>query len=87
MKKDYIEKIRGWPLPETGKELQSFLGYVNYYQSYFANFAQVTCPLNRHRNDLKIEWNDDLKLAFSQVKDLFCTARFQIRRIEGIKSI
>ncbi|MCP4053810.1 MAG: hypothetical protein GY739_12245, partial [Mesoflavibacter sp.] len=74
MKRDYIEKIRGWPLPETGKELQSFLGYVNYYQSYFSNFAQVIYPLNRHRNDIKIEWDHTLKQAFTQVKNLFCTA-------------
>ena len=72
MDQDYLTKISEWPLPITGKDIQRYLGFINYYSTYFQNFAKVTQPLNALRNLKKIEWTDDLINSFKETKDLFC---------------
>ena len=72
MDKEYLNKIAAWPLPVTGKDIQRYLGFINYYSTYFKDFARVTQPLNTLRNLKKIEWTEDLTKAFQETKDLFC---------------
>ena len=45
--KGWAEKVENWPLPSTKKGLRGFLGFVQYYLSFFKNFAEVTPPLNQ----------------------------------------
>ena len=72
MDQEYLDKIAAWPLPVTGKDMQRYLGFLNYYSTYFHNFAQVTQPLNTLRNVKKIEWTEDLMNTFKETKELFC---------------
>ncbi len=44
MDHSYIEKIRSWPVPETGKDIQRFTGFINYYGSYFKIFLMLQHP-------------------------------------------
>src|SRR5258707_4568011 len=37
--------VMEWPTPTKVKEVQSFLGFVNFYQKFIRNFSNVTCPL------------------------------------------
>ena len=48
---DYISKIQLWPLPKTGKELISFLGFTSYYRAFIPKYAEVVAPLNKYRNE------------------------------------
>ena len=73
---DKIKAVQKWPLPRTLKELQSFLGFVNYHQNHIKNFASLTEPLyaltcNHEGKSQTLEWNDDLEATFLQVKDAF----------------
>ena len=47
----YIDKIRDWPLPSTGKELVSFLGFCSYYRGFIPEFSKTTAGLNKLRNE------------------------------------
>ena len=38
----YVQKITEWPLPQTGKELSTVLGFTNYYRDFLPGFANVT---------------------------------------------
>ena len=40
-----IEKVRDWPTPQTSKQLQSFLGFVNFYIEYIPMCSELTGPL------------------------------------------
>ena len=43
-----LTKVHGvteWPTPTKVKEVQSFLGFVNFYQKFIHNFSDVARPL------------------------------------------
>uniref|UniRef100_A0A803SXA8 ribonuclease H n=1 Tax=Anolis carolinensis TaxID=28377 RepID=A0A803SXA8_ANOCA len=40
-----VEDIRGWEAPKTQKQLQSFLGFANFYRTFIKDFARLTLPL------------------------------------------
>ena len=72
MDREYLEKIANWPKPVTGKDIQRYLGFLNYYSTYFQDFAKVTQPLNILRGEKKIEWTEQLSNTFQNTKSLFC---------------
>src|SRR5258705_1205890 len=40
-----VHGVTEWPTPTKVKEVQSFLGFVNFYQKFIRNFSDVACPL------------------------------------------
>ena len=42
---DKLETVKEWPVPTNVKELQSFLGFMNYHRNHMQNFAQVSGDL------------------------------------------
>ena len=67
----YLERIKAWSIPKTGKEMQSYLGFLNYYRNYIPNFALFTYKLDELRNLTKITWTNDLIKVFEDSKALF----------------
>ena len=45
MDPEKIEKVLNWPIPTSVKELQSFLGLVNYYRDFVKRYAALSQPL------------------------------------------
>lgn len=45
MNKDRVASIKNMPLPTNKKQLQSFLGVVNYFRIFVFRFAQIAEPL------------------------------------------
>ena len=69
-----IEQIEGWPLPNTGKELQSFLGLATFVRHHVRHFADITAPLEAVKNDTVIEWTESLREHFELTKKAIATA-------------
>jgi len=42
----YVQKIVDWPLPQTGKQLKQFLGFVGYYRGFIPDIADLTFEMN-----------------------------------------
>ena len=42
-----IEVILNWTQPENLKQLQSFLGFYNFYRRFIEGFAKLVLPLTR----------------------------------------
>jgi hypothetical protein len=38
--------MKDWPVPEQLVDVQSFLGFVNFYRRYIADFARIAHPLH-----------------------------------------
>ena len=52
-----IASIRDWPVPMNKKEVQSFLGFTNFYRRFIQGFYEHTCPLfDLTQNNAKWNW-------------------------------
>jgi len=58
------------PIPQNRKEIQSFLGLVNYYRRFLPNFSKVEAPLRDIVNMNKYEWTKEADVAYSVIKRL-----------------
>jgi len=47
MEQDKVKAVKEWKMPTKIKEVESFLGFVNFYQKFIQNFSYMTRPLNK----------------------------------------
>src|SRR5258707_7956562 len=40
-----VHRVMEWLTPTKVKEVQSFLGFVNFYQKFICDFSDIACPL------------------------------------------
>ena len=40
-----VHRVMEWPTPTKVKEVQSFLGFVNFYWKFIHDFSNITCPI------------------------------------------
>ncbi|KAJ8651514.1 hypothetical protein O0I10_012927 [Lichtheimia ornata] len=59
-----------WPQPRTGKDIQRFMGFVNYFSDHIPHMAEISAPLNRLRNAglLKDLWTEEQTKALNALK-------------------
>ena len=53
----YVDKVVNWPQPATGRDLEAFLGFTNYYRKFLTDFANMTTGLNAVKSKKIIGWN------------------------------
>ena len=77
MESDRISMIEDWPIPESVRDVQVLLGFMNFYQRFIRKYAKVTTPISdllkkadtsRTPKQLKWEWTWDAELAFQKLK-------------------
>ena len=62
--KDLLTK----PKPTTVKELQSFLGFTNFFRTFIVNFAEKTFPLTKLlRKSTPWAWSEEQEKAYKQL--------------------
>ena len=64
-----IDTIKSWNPPKTFKEMQQFLGFVNYHHNFIANFASICEPFHQILKTKKFIWGKPHQEAFDQLKD------------------
>ncbi len=70
-----IEAVAKWPVPDSHKALQRFLGFANFYRRYIMNFGQIAAPLMAlTSNKVSFRWNQDAQVAFDALKSHFVSA-------------
>ena len=75
MDKGKVQGVLNWPVPKTKKELRGFLGFLNFYQRFIKDFAQVAKPLNTLTSIKKdFEWSSECQNAFDALKHNITTA-------------
>ncbi|QRW27779.1 Retrotransposable element Tf2 protein [Rhizoctonia solani] len=66
-----IEAVTSWPQPKTVKQVQAFLGFVNYLRRFIPNFSSVARPLhNLTRKETPWSWGTQEEAAFQELKVL-----------------
>ena len=67
--------VPNWPVPKNVKDIQSFLGFANFYRRFIANYSEIVVPMNRlTRKDTPFEWGSECQKAFEDLKQAFTTA-------------
>lgn len=75
MDKWKIEAIEQWPTPKKVKDVQSFLGFCNFYRRFIKDFAKHAAPMtNLTRKEVKWEWTPECEEGFNALKRAFASA-------------
>lgn len=76
---DKIQAILDIPAPRTLSQANRFLGKVNYYRKFIADFAHIAAPLYKVTNKTRTKrhefyWHAEQQAAFEQFKKILTTA-------------
>src|ERR1043165_2229139 len=65
-----ISKILDWKEPTNKKELQSFLGVLNYIAPHLPHSSTILAPLTELTGNAQWRWDSTQSQAFNQIKKL-----------------
>ena len=69
---DKVATIREWPAPKNLKELQTFLGFANFYRRFVENYSKVIQPLTALlKKNAEYRWGSEAEKVFQNLKDRF----------------
>jgi transposase InsO family protein len=60
--------VRDWPTPTCSKDVERFMGLVNYHRGFVKDFAQIGDPLYRVIGKNKFRWDEEQQQAFESLK-------------------
>ena len=71
-----VMAIKQAPMPKNVTQLRSFLGLLNYYRRFLANWSTLCQPLNHLlRKDTSWKWTNHCQQVFRQVKEQLASAK------------
>ena len=70
-----IQTISDWPVPQSVKEVRSFLGLASYYRRFIRGFAEIASPLHALTEKAReFEWSESCQNAFDELKSRLQTS-------------
>ena len=70
-----IKAVLEWEAPKTVKEVQSFLGFANFYRRFIEGYSRLTRPLtDLTKKSEKFVWSEECSRAFEGLKKRFTSA-------------
>ena len=64
-----VAGVSQWPILTIRREVQSFLGFANFYRRFIEDFSHYAKPLfELTKKDRKWTWGEDEQLAFDEIK-------------------
>src|SRR3979490_889004 len=75
MAENKVKTICNWPKPRKIKDIQSFLGFANFYRCFIFNYSDITIPLTQltHKGTPWV-WTKDCQKSFGYLKTAFTSA-------------
>jgi len=77
MSDDKVQAVLHWKTPESLTEVQSFLGFANFYRRFILDYSWVARPLTeltKKESGKEWVWNQEAEAAFRELKNRFTTA-------------
>jgi len=70
-----VDAVLSWKTPASLQEVQSFLGFANFYRRFIQDYSRVARPLTElTKKTEKWLWNKEAETAFNDLKKRFTTA-------------
>jgi len=70
-----VKTIQEWLEPKKVKDIQSFLGFANFYRHFIFNYSDIVIPLTRlTRKDTPWNFDENCRKAFNTLKQAFTSA-------------
>src|SRR5260370_2289402 len=69
-----LSTISDWPIPKSIKDLQSFLGFSNFYHNFISHYASITAPLHaltQKDSPVPFSFTNEAQKAFKFLKSAF----------------
>ncbi|TYK17871.1 wall-associated receptor kinase 5-like [Cucumis melo var. makuwa] len=63
-----IEAIRTWPIPDSIKEIQAFLGLASFYRKFIKNFNSIVAPFTDRLKKGNFKWTLQQQESFANIK-------------------
>ena len=62
------EALTSWPMPKKLKELQSFLGFCNFYRRFIKDYSKIAKLLNQLTGKEEWKWGAEQQDAFNTLR-------------------
>ena len=70
-----VTAVTSWPIPDSQRQLQRFLGFVNFYQRFIWGYSTVAAPLTALTSSkIPFTWSHAANEAFQHLKARFTSA-------------
>lgn len=70
---EYVEAIRTWKVPTSTKEVEQFLGFVNYHRNFIKGYSAIAKPLTLITGKKPFEWGHEQQKAYDTLKSALQT--------------
>ena len=69
IEQEKIKAVKEWKMPAKVKDVESFLGFTNFYQCFIQNFSHTAKPLNELKGKKEWKWEEEHQRAFEELKE------------------
>src|SRR3979490_159891 len=70
-----VQGVTKWPTPKSRKEVQSFLGFANFYRRFIKDFSSHAHPLfDLTKKEVQWRWGEDEEGALRKLNDQITSA-------------
>ena len=70
-----VEAVAGWKVPQTIREVRSFLGFASYYRRFIPGFSVMAAPLiELTEKGAEFRWNRQRQEAFEDIRQKLISA-------------
>jgi transposase InsO family protein len=68
-----VQGVVDWPIPKSKQDVQSFLGFCNFYRWFIKDFSKIARPMHGLTGDVPFIWNIEHQLAFENLQTAVTT--------------
>ena len=69
MEQEKIKAVKKWKILTKIKEVESFLGFANFYRRFIQNFSHMARLLNELKGKKEWIWTKEHQQAFEEIKE------------------
>ena len=69
MEQEKIKAVKEWKTPMKVKDVESFLGFANFYRHFIQNFSHTAKPLNKLKGKKEWKWEEEHQRVFEELKE------------------